>query len=169
MQAEANKELPGRRDQPAKWSTTCQVRTILVPTDFSDPAEKALEYATALARQFQAQIVLMHAIEPAFALDCGVPYTDNLESPSLSDRLKKTVTELKAAGVAAAEPVMATGVGWDMIVRTARDVQADLIIIATHGYTGLTHILLGSTAERVVRHAGCPVLVVRERERDFVR
>jgi nucleotide-binding universal stress UspA family protein len=60
------------------------------------------------------------------------------------------------------------GVPWQEVVDAARESDADLIIVATHGHTGLAHVLLGSVAERVVRHAPCPVLVVRERERDFL-
>ena len=60
------------------------------------------------------------------------------------------------------------GAPFDEICKAAKEIESDLIVIATHGYTGLKHVFLGSTAERVVRHAPCPVLIVRERERDFV-
>jgi nucleotide-binding universal stress UspA family protein len=60
------------------------------------------------------------------------------------------------------------GVPWEEVVTAARESNTDLIILSTHGRTGLSHALLGSVAERVMRHAPCPVLVVRERERDFI-
>jgi nucleotide-binding universal stress UspA family protein len=66
------------------------------------------------------------------------------------------------------ESLVRRGPAYSQIVAAARDLNADLIILATHGYTGLKHVLLGSTAERVVRHAPCPVLTVRDREHEFV-
>ena len=67
-----------------------------------------------------------------------------------------------------ADSLVRVGHPYQEITQAAQELKADLIVIATHGYTGLKHILLGSTAERVVRHASCPVLTVREREHDFV-
>ena len=82
--------------------------------------------------------------------------------------------ELKALAKKTIEPqflkevIVRVGTAFEVITNLARDCEADLIVITTHGHTGLKHVFLGSTAERVVRHAPCPVLVVRKREHDFV-
>jgi nucleotide-binding universal stress UspA family protein len=145
-----------------------KVQTILVPTDFSPPADKALAYASALARHFGAKLVLMHAVEPVYTPDFYPPVVDASARAAAEARLKAIGTGLRDAGVLTRDPRVVEGVGWDSIVRIAESVKADLIVISTHGYTGLKHVFLGSTTERVVRHAPCPVLVVREHEHDFV-
>lgn len=145
------------------------INSILVPTDFSPAAEKAIDYACGIAAQFNAKIVLLHAIEPICTPDFYPPIADEQARTRALERLKAQAAELRKANVAAAAPHVVTAIAWDAIVRTADSLEVDLIVIATHGYTGFKHMVLGSTAERVTRHARCPVLVVRERERDFVR
>jgi universal stress protein A len=140
------------------------VRTVLVPVDFSENAEAAARYASELARKFGAKLHLMHVIEPAsFVNDLtNVPFT-------LSDKqLEATaMTDLEALATRFIDPsVQATwivkhGKGYQEIVQAAKELKIDMIVISTHGYTGLKHTIMGSTAERVVRHAPCPVLVLR--------
>ncbi len=143
---------------------------ILVPTDFSEVSRKAIRYAIPFARKFGARITLLHAIEP-------LPYAADLTYVPLGqgfpiDPVKKeldAVAKLTLAPELLNEAIIRVGPAFEVITSVARELSIDLIVIATHGHTGFTHVFMGSTAERVVRHAPCPVLVVRERERDFVR
>jgi nucleotide-binding universal stress UspA family protein len=146
-----------------------RIRTILVPTDFSRDAE----LATAAANRFfgedfeGARLVLVHAYHLPFeytaygTIPTSVDYTKDVEG-SAEERLAET-----AAGLADLGPEIETraveGYPPDVIVEAAESVGADLIAMGTHGRTGLAHLFLGSTAERVVQHARCPVLTVRQR------
>jgi len=145
------------------------LKSILVPFDFSNPSEKALAYAIQFAEQFHAGIHLLHVVAPVmYPPDAGfVP----IEEPKL---LAASKTRLSALAHEVIPPERLSKIEvrignpyWE-ISQCARDLPADLIVIATHGYTGFKHVIMGSTAERVVRHAPCPVLVVRLEERDFV-
>lgn len=147
------------------------IRRILVPLDFSASAEKALRYAVSFAQQCDAKIILVH-VRPVtdYPAELGVlPMTMPVGEPSdgkIRARLEAEAARLMPAEMCA-RVLLSTGTPFDEICQAARQSGADLIIIATHGHTGLKHILLGSTAERVVRHAPCPVLVVREHEHNF--
>jgi universal stress protein A len=151
--------------------TAIRVRRILVPLDFSADSEKALSYASSLAQQFKAKISLLH-VRPTlyYAGEMGIVP----EVTSAGESVEKYRERLGAIGRSRAPEGMVEhllvrdGTPFDEICNAARENESDLIVIATHGYTGLKHVFLGSTAERVVRHAPCPVLIVRERERDFV-
>ena len=145
-----------------------QLKNLLVPIDFSEFSRRALEYALPLAEKFGAKVTLIHVVEPAF-------YPDNVMVPVETEDLntimvregRKMLDELGAEKIKPeiqSERIIATGRPYNEIIDAAESLQADLIIMATHGYTGLKHMLMGSTAERVVRHAPCPVLVVRERQ-----
>ena len=139
---------------------------ILVPIDFSQDSEHAVDTAVGLARQFQARLTLLHAIHIPEAAEVNLAaYMDKIRSEadqSMTPRLKR----VQDAG-ATAEAVTVVGAPSQTIVDTARDRQADLIVMGTHGRTGLRHMLIGSVAERVVRMAPCPVMVVpRESGRD---
>ena len=146
-----------------------KLKNILVPIDFSKISEKALEYAVPLAKQFDAKITLLHAIEPA-------PYPVDLTYLPMSEGvwIGPVKKELDTLAKKAIEPeilkevLVAVGTAFEVITNVAHDCQADLIVITTHGYTGIKHVFMGSTAERVVRHAPCPVLVVRKCEHQFV-
>ena len=139
---------------------------ILVPIDFSQDSEHAVDAAVGLAQQFQARLTLLHAIHIPEAAEVNLAaYMDKIRSEadqSMTPRLKR----VQDAG-ATAEAVTVVGAPSQAIVDTARDRQADLIVMGTHGRTGLRHMLIGSVAERVVRMAPCPVMVVpREAGRD---
>jgi nucleotide-binding universal stress UspA family protein len=163
-----------KQEASAKPSTPSPVpiglKTILVPVDFSDSARKALQYALALGRLFKAEITLLH-VAPELAEDSRVTFTmPELQQEILQDAAQNLRREIERAGTAELKlnPVVKKGTPYHEIVETARQMNADLIVIGTHGRTGLKHVFMGSTAERVVRHATCPVLVVREREHEFV-
>jgi nucleotide-binding universal stress UspA family protein len=140
-------------------------KRILVPVDFSLHSNQALEYARSFARQFNARIILIHVVE-AFPIDylVGLKSSKAVNEPLLQqsrDRLRQLARQFAGAGRIAPESVVNFGKPFHEIARVAKEREADLIILATHGHTGFKHIQLGSTSERVVRHAPCPVLVVR--------
>jgi nucleotide-binding universal stress UspA family protein len=135
------------------------IRTILHPTDFSDRSRNALQLATALARDYRAKLVLLHVVpRPIVAFGDGVippepedfreearAKLDGLAAPGPGVAVERHVTEGDPAAV---------------IVHSARELSADLIVLGTHGRTGLGRLLMGSVAEQVVRKAACPVLTV---------
>jgi nucleotide-binding universal stress UspA family protein len=148
-----------------------RIRRILVPFDFSKPAEKALRYAVSFARQSGAKISLLHVQPiPYYPMEMGyLPVGVPVSEPSAKTLREQLTADARrlVPGEMLDRTLLRTGTAFDEICRAARESRTDLIIIATHGYTGLQHVLLGSTAERVVRHAPCPVLIVRETEREF--
>jgi nucleotide-binding universal stress UspA family protein len=149
------------------------LRTILVPLDFSSFSSKALAYANAFADQFGADVTLLHVVEPmVYPENClSVPSaTDDINGSLIQAAEKRLSAQVEALGSGGRKVATMTRLGRPFIEITeaARELEADLIILATHGHTGLKQVLLGSTAERVVRHAPCPVLTVRDPEHDFV-
>jgi len=152
--------------------TALRIKSVLVPIDFSAASKKALRYALPFARQFGAKLTLLHVVEPVAAPDFANSFPLLMESDKIAAACKAQLELLiKEEGIDSGlveQPVVGQGRSFDVIANTARNLQTDLIIISTHGYTGLKHALLGSTTERVVRHAPCPVLVVRENEHEFV-
>jgi universal stress protein A len=150
-----------------------RLKKILVPVDFSECSNRALDYALAFAGQCDARLILLHVVEPA-----AYPESYMLVATALDDlnndllrRAERRLAELsrdKIGDRVKCESLVRTGQAYAEIAAAARELEADLIILATHGYTGLKHVLLGSTAERVVRHAPCPVLTVRDPEHGFL-
>jgi universal stress protein A len=142
---------------------------ILVPLDMSEMSLKALRYAVPFAKQFDAKLTVVHVVElPAYSPE--LPYPPEL-SPHQTSEVKKelkTICEANIPSDVQTHLVVHHDFAPDAIVKEARKTKADLIIVSTHGRTGLKHVFLGSVAEKIVRHAPCPVLVVREKEHDFV-
>ena len=156
----------------ARSAPRLQLQSILVPTDFSAPSLKALRYATALAAQFGAKLTLLNVIEPIgptpdFAYNPIVLDNERVMAGA-KEQLKRLLERQGIDAGLIEKTLVRVGVPFNEISGAAAALKADLIVIATHGYTGLKHVFLGSTAERVVRHAPCPVLVVREDEREFI-
>jgi universal stress protein A len=140
------------------------LKKILVPVDFSDCSKKALQYAVRFARQFGAELTLLHVV-PRYP---AIPDMGPIDVETLQEgRTQLEVVRLTIGDLAASHTLMRTGTPHIEILDVAKERNIDLIILATHGRTGLTRAILGSTAERVVRQAPCPVLVVREKEREF--
>ena len=144
-----------------------KLKEMLVPVDFTECTEKALAYAVPFARQFGATITLLHVIEPAFvpASEMGVVLdvdTSN-ESRRELERLRTRV-----AGQVRCQAMIRRGSAEQEIIAVAKELACDLIILSTHGRSGLDRLLMGSTAERVVRRAGCPIFIVRPHEHDFI-
>jgi len=151
-----------------KRAASPRLRTILLPTDFSGCANYALPYAAAIARATNATIICVHVVEP---IAPAVGYTGFAEplpiadiSEQLEDSAERELPKLAEGDECAGlnvEEVMVHGDAAAEIVRLAEEREVDLIVISSHGRTGLGRILFGSTAEAVVRHASCPVLVVK--------
>jgi universal stress protein A len=142
---------------------------ILIPTDFSTTSEAALSYGIALARAFDAKLVLIHIPEhPGAAAEAEYPLgiyetMQNAANQRLRELLsKEEVQELKP------DYVMRIGHPADEIVKFAESQAIDLIVMGTHGREGVARFLIGSVAETVVRRATCPVLTVHYPEREFV-
>lgn len=131
---------------------------LLVPTDFSEDADRAVDYAAALARQLQASITLMTSTYVGDTPEVHLAYIEKAREEN-KERLEAARLRVEQAGVAAAA-LPAYGPPAERIVEMAKRERVDLIVMGTHGRTGLRHLLIGSVAERVVRLAPCPVLVV---------
>jgi universal stress protein A len=147
------------------------IRKILVPLDFSDYSYKSLDYAVAFGGQSRATITLLHVV-PLNYIDTDLIAFDFTEiereaANSAQSRLQKLIDERIGKSIAA-DFLVRIGRPADEIVSAAKERDSDLIIMSTHGYTGLKHAFLGSTTENVVRYAPCPVLTVRQQEHDFV-
>ncbi|REJ68158.1 MAG: universal stress protein [Planctomycetota bacterium] len=145
---------------------------ILFPTDFSAYSAAAREYAGTLAEQFDAELHLLHVLEqhagidPVFAAGLAIPTASAESSAWAEEKLAEVYT---AAWTEAHRVVRATAKGPPFleILRYAEEHQIDLIVMGTHGRSGLAHVLMGSVAERVVRKSRCPVLTVRPQEHEF--
>ncbi len=142
-------------------------RRILAPVDFSAPSRQAIGAAVALARRFDAELTVTHVTRRHRPDSHAVL---ELLSMSSDDRVAmraklKDFLRCEVPDDVKVTSLVLDGVPFDEIVEAAVARRSDLIVIATHGYTGLKHALLGSTAERVIRYAPCPVLVVRGREK----
>jgi nucleotide-binding universal stress UspA family protein len=152
---------------------TMKLKSILVPVDFSPSAQKALHYALSFAEQFGATITVLNVVEPAvYPTELGyIPVEIDALHKTMNTSARERLAQLAQEQIPPrfrANTLVRIGRPYHEITTAARELNVDLIVIATHGYTGLKHVVLGSTAERVVRHAPCPVLTVREREHDFV-
>ena len=144
---------------------TIEIRTILVPIDFSDSARNIVEWASHLANGSETKLVLFHAyhlpVEFQQLEGAYLPpdFWANVKSESQAS-LARHETELRERGHSV-ESVVREGYAATAIVDEATEIDADLIVIGTHGLSGLKHMLLGSVAERVVQKAPCPVLTVK--------
>jgi len=151
-----------------------QLKRILLPTDFSEYSAAARQYACAFADQFRAELHVIHVIQDLAPLvpEPGVivpPPADYLRELELNAQtmLERVIEPAWAAGKTIVRAVR-QGPPFLEIVRYAKETNIDLIVIGTHGRTGLAHVFMGSVAEKVVRKAPCPVLSVRHPEHEFV-
>jgi nucleotide-binding universal stress UspA family protein len=150
------------------------LKRILVPTDFSPHSKQALTYGCAFAEKFGAELHLLHVVQDLVAMvpEPGLafpPPGDYMKE--LSDSAARSLLTVPDAGWSAGKTIVRSvrqGPPFLEIIRYAREAEIDLIVLGTHGRTGLTHVLLGSVAEKVVRKGPCPVLTVRLEEHEFV-
>ena len=144
------------------------LKRVLVPLDFSPPSQRAMRFALEWATIFEAEICLLHVIEPTAAVGEFGTVPMGAIQPDIPGRARTALRELACKEFPNAMPVrvmVRKGNASDQITAAARELSADLIIIASHGHTGLKRVVLGSTAELVARHAPCPVLILRRRPR----
>lgn len=142
------------------------LKNVLVATDFGPASDAALTYGRALAKQFGAQLHLLHAAENNF-LRASVTDPHVLKA-AVVRRLEERLTAEDRADRSARAVMETADRPSDAITRYAKTAQIDLIVMGTHGRTGVSHLLVGSVAELVVRTAPCPVLTVRHLEHEFV-
>jgi nucleotide-binding universal stress UspA family protein len=138
---------------------------LLIPTDFSTSAEQALDYAIRLARPLNARLTVLHVIQPVPMGGAGMGivlpeiYLQEVKE-GVQSSMEEALARVTAAGLTA-ERIVLYGTPFQEIIETAKARQVDLIVMGTHGRTGLIYVLLGSVAEQVIRLAPCSVLVVR--------
>lgn len=150
-----------------------KIERILLPTDFSDFSKNAMEYAVSLVRMHKAKLYVLHVIEHIF--DISGFYVPHLPVNELyremeetaKNEIEKFINKKSREGIEV-ENMVVSGTPFLEIVRTAREKNIDLIVIATHGRTGLEHVLFGSVAEKVVRKSPCSVFVVKQTGMKFV-
>src|SRR5688572_28638374 len=167
-----------RRDEPLMDAATrtavkssLRLKRILVPIDFSDCSKKALQYALPLAKEHQAALTLLYVVPPAYGSSeyPGIDYAQlaaSLKEGGDRELAKLAVDEVH--GEVPADTIVQVGSPSRQIIEVAKALPADLIVISTHGRTGLKHVFLGSVAEHVVQRAPCPVFVVRECEHEIL-
>ncbi len=150
-----------------------QINKILVPIDFSDYSKSALKYAVNFAKLFEAELLLIYVVEPViyppdFSMgQIAIPTV----TTEFDERAKEELNKLSRTEIPQeikVSTIIKTGKPFVEIIDTAVESDVDLIIIATHGHSGVEHILFGSTAEKVVRKAPCPVLTLREPVKGFL-
>jgi nucleotide-binding universal stress UspA family protein len=141
------------------------LKRILVPTDFSDPSEEALKTAIAFGQTFGATLDLVHvAVEVAYPLPppidlASLPIDIGPALERAAEGLAAEEARVREAGVACESATLVGRADLELVER-ARATAADLIIMGTHGRSGLAHVILGSNTARVVQHAPCPILIV---------
>lgn len=152
-----------------------QLKQILLPTDFSEHSAAATKYACALVELFGAELHLMHVVEqiastiPEAVVEMASAIENYLENAE-AKALGKLTHVLEPGWEKGKKVTLATRLGSPLlnIIEYAKEHQSDLIVMGTHGRTGLSHVLIGSVAERVVRMAPCPVLTVHPQGHQFV-
>ena len=150
-----------------------EIKRILLPTDFSTHSAAAMKYACELAMRFDAELHLLHTLEvhlastPGFGMGLALPQYIQ-ESRAAAEKALATVLDPQWSAGRAVVHAVVEGSPKVEIVRYARTHEIDLIVLATHGRSGLAHLIIGSVAENVVRTAPCPVLTVRPEGHQFV-
>jgi nucleotide-binding universal stress UspA family protein len=151
-----------------------EIQKILFATDFSENSRWALKYALSFAQKYAAKLYILHVIhQPSYPLgmyaeisfDAMDKFYRNLSG--ITEKEMRELCEKELFGFRNYEAMILSGTPFLEILRTAREKEVDLIVVGTHGRTGLDHVLFGSTAEKVVRRASCPVVSVRLPGKEF--
>ncbi len=141
-------------------------KRILVPVDFSEHSKRALAYAVTVAGKFSSELLLVYVVEPAvYPADLGfgqvtLPNVENEMKHRAAEELRQLGTTMVGDAVRWTSTVR-VGKPYLEILQVAAESRAEMIVIATHGHTGVEHLLFGSTTEKVVKKAPCPVLIIR--------
>jgi universal stress protein A len=146
-----------------------EFKRILVPVDFSDCSKHALAVAIDIAEKFDAQLEIFHTYEPPYYVGDVLVQIPDKPAMSVHDYIRNSAQRLLDELLQATPSLdgvrsvstLAAGVPADAIIEKVREGSYDLVIMGTHGRRGLSHLLMGSVAERVIRQASCPVMVVR--------
>src|SRR5215510_13240108 len=145
---------------------TMEIRRILAPADFSELSKQGLKSALELAQAFGAMLLLLHVVEPPpYPVEGIVPshlgamLLDDLERQAAHE-LAQMLPEAQGSKMEVTRSVV-VGIPYRKIVEVAEEEKSDLIVMTTHGRTGLSHLVMGSVAEKIVRTAPCPVLTIR--------
>ena len=165
------KTLENQEALDAPAHPALRLKKILAPIDFSPASKNAVKYAQRFAEEFGAELILLNVLEPApatsfIAIPGAVAFSE-IDFAGAEKNLRSLIASVRKGTVERPSWKLRVGVPSHEIVEAAKEADVDLIVIATHGYTGWKHFCIGSTAERVVRAAPCPVLVVREKEHEF--
>ena len=171
MKKPAKKAKPVRRAKvkkarPPKFASSLGIRSILVPIDFSVHSKNALKYAVPLAEKFGASLHLVYVVEPTiYPADLGF---GQVVLPGVEDELREkgagelqSLIEREIGKRVKATSAVRSGNPHQEILREAEDKAVDMIVVATHGHSGVEHMLFGSTADRIVRRSKVPVLTIR--------
>lgn len=152
-----------------------RLKKILVPTDFSATSKEALKYAISLATEYGAEMTIMHVInEQLFTESLNLPRVMSLQSlekelaKEAEHQMEDFFKDVLGMDDIDYKKIVLKGKPFIQIIQYSRENDIDLIVIGTHGRSGLEHIIFGSTAEKVVRKAPCPVLSVKPAQREFV-
>ena len=153
--------------------STVSLKKILVPQDFSEYSLHALKYAVTFAELFKSELIVLHIVEPiVYPADFSF---GQVSIPAMEEEIRKhseeqlnELVEREIPAAIKATPIIRVGKPFIEIVEVAKGENADLIVISSHGRTGMDHVLFGSTADKVVRKAPCPVLTIRPHEHEFV-
>ena len=144
------------------------IKKVLVLTDGSQNSRSALRYAVEICRNFEASLHILSVIEdmPAYAtLEVGSEFMLKVQE-TIKSEVVSCSSYCETFGIVC-DGEIRHGVPYEEIINYAKEIDVDLIVMATHGHTGLSHILLGSVAEKVMRHASCPVMVTRIDNKDW--
>ena len=148
-----------------------EIKKILCPVDFSEISANALEYAVFLASHHHADLLLLHVVEHLHEFDhyqilvfTPQELTEKMEKQAYEELRELTESIKKTIKV---ETVIRQGKAFVEIIREAKEKDMDMIVMGSHGRTGISHMLIGSVAEKVVRKAHCPVLIVRTKDTQF--
>ncbi len=148
------------------------IKKILVPVDFSDYSKSTLKYSSAFAKHFNAELILVYVVEPIiyppdFSMGQLALPSFNIEIDKRAEEELQKLSQTELDSSIKVKTLVKPGKPFIEIIETAREEDVDLIIIATHGHSGMEHILFGSTADKVVKKAPCPVLTIREPIKGF--
>lgn len=170
--AASKRDEPSARPQTGKLSGfPATVKHILAPTDLSKDSRKGLRYATGLAGHFNAKLTVLHVVEGRHALDYvigqALPEDVRRELQAAEQKLDSIVEEVKKEHLEV-EATVVIGNVCSQIVDLAKLLKSDLIVVSTHNYPWFKRLMTGSDAEKIARHAPCPILIVHQHEHDFV-
>lgn len=151
-----------------------EIKKILFPTDFSVASDYALSYAVSLTKRFKAEIFLIHVVDTSY--DISGFYIPHISAEKLRQEMESSAeAQLKKVGgkisrsVKAYESAVKSGIPYKEIIKFARNKSIDMIIMGTHGKSGADHFFFGSTTERVMKQADCPVLTIRPPKDMFLK